>query len=122
MQQVAVKTAQSTVQGTVPANRLKPSIPSTINTPLSNIRFAATPNQVVRKNLTIPEQLLQKQMISAVTATTGQTSAGMNTLLQGPPQRGAVAAAGLKVIGKAGHPNQAKEKQKSTAYYSSASG
>ena len=65
----------------------------------------------------IPEQLLQKHMLNSVTATTGQSSA-INALIQGAPQRGGLAAG----KGKAANLNQGKEKQKSSTYFSSASG
>ena len=117
MQQV-MKTAQSNTQAVVSASRLKPAA-QTVNTPITGARLA-TPNQVIKKNLTIPEQMLQKQMFNTITATTGQTSAITN-LMQGAHPRGAAAAGGPKGA-KAGAANQKNEKQKSSTYYSSASG
>ena len=87
---------------------------------MSTIRVPGVPN-AVRKNLMIPEQMLHKHMLNNVTATSGQTSA-INALIQGAPQRGGAAAGGVKGAGKAANLNQGKEKQKSSTYFSSASG
>ena len=87
---------------------------------MNTIRVPGIPN-AVRKNLMIPEQMLHKHMLNNVTATSGQTSA-VNSLIQGAPQRGGVAAGGTKGAGKTTNANQSKEKQKSSTYFSSASG
>ncbi|XP_066936097.1 transcription initiation factor TFIID subunit 4-like [Clytia hemisphaerica] len=119
---------KSNVQAVVSASRLKPG--QTVNTPITGARLPATPNQVVKKNLTIPEQMLQKQMFNTITATTGQTSAITN-LMQGSHPRGAAAAhprggaaafhpRGAAAAGpkgaKAGAANQKNDKQKSSFY------
>ena len=107
MQQVT-KGAQLVTQGAVSASKLKPA--------MNTIRVPAA-----RKNLMIPEQMLQKHMLNSVTATSGQSSA-INALIQGAPQRGGFAAGGMKGAGKAANLGQGKEKQKSSTYFSSASG
>lgn len=114
----------------IAANRVRPNLPSVtapIRTTIMGQSYT-TPQGVLRKNLSIPEQMFQKQLLQGrIISSSGHITPGMNTLIH-TQQRGTAIAANIK--GVAGKQilmgNQAanthKEKQKSTAYYSSASG
>lgn len=133
MHQVASKAQppHSTVPAasiSITANRVRPNLPP-VTAPIRSAAIGqshTTPQAVLTKGLSIPDQM-QKQMLlqSRIIATSGQATPALN--IPGTNQRGAVAAnlkglAGKHAAGGNQAANTHKEKQKSTAYYSSASG
>lgn len=133
MHQVTTKsqvpiTAVPAASISIATSRVRPNIPAQIPNAIMGQLHPTPSHQNIRKGLTIPDQMLQKHMLQGrIIATSGQVTPGMNTLIAGVQQRGAnvanIRGPALKQ-GVIGQPASSahKEKQKSTSFYSSASG